>query len=70
MSTALVIVLAALVIGGGWYVDVRLRPWKPCPRCGGRKRTRGSRPTAFGKYSCRRCGGKGEVRRVGAGKER
>jgi len=69
--TVVVLLLAALVIGVAvWYVDVRLRPWKPCPRCNGRKRTRGSRPAAFGKYTCRRCGGKGEVRRVGAGKER
>jgi DnaJ-class molecular chaperone len=59
------VLLAALVTGGAWYVDVRLRPWKPCPSCHGRKRT-----TAYGKHHCRRCGGSGEVRRVGAGRER
>jgi len=68
--TVVVLLLAAAAGVVAWYVDVRLRPWKPCPRCGGRKRTRGSRPTAFGKFSCRRCGGRGDVRRVGAGKER
>jgi DnaJ-class molecular chaperone len=67
---AVLLLLAALVAAGAWYVDVRRRPWKPCPWCGGRKRTRGSRPTAYGKFTCRHCGGKGEVRRVGAGRER
>lgn len=67
--TVLWLVLAALVIGGGWYVDVRWHPWKPCPSCHGRTRNAGSRPSAYGKHHCRRCGGKGEVRRIGARRE-
>lgn len=64
----LVLLLAAVAAAAAWYVDVRLRPWRPCRWCNGRKRTRGSRPKAYGKFTCRRCGGKGEVRRLGAGK--
>jgi DnaJ-class molecular chaperone len=60
------ILLAALVTAGGWYIDVRWHPWRPCPSCGGRTRNKGSRPAAYGKHNCRRCGGKGEVRRWGA----
>lgn len=33
--TAVYLVLAAVVILGGWYVHVRLFPWRTCPRCGG-----------------------------------
>ena len=68
MHAAVIVVLVALVIAGGWYIDVRRRPWKPCRWCNGRTRTKGSRPKAWGKYRCRHCGGKGEVRRWGAGK--
>lgn len=70
MHVALIVLGAVVVAGGAWYIDVRLRPWKPCPWCNGRTRTRGSRPAAYGKFRCRRCGGKGEVRRRGAGEER
>lgn len=69
MKLALLVLLLVAVAVGAWYVDVRLRPWKPCPKCGGRKRTRGSRPRAWGEFRCRRCGGTGKVRRFGAGKE-
>jgi DnaJ-class molecular chaperone len=68
--TVLLPALIVLAVVIGWYVDVRLRPWKPCPWCGGRRRTRGSRPKAYGKYTCRHCGGKGELRRAGAGRRR
>jgi hypothetical protein len=64
--TVVYIVLGAAAAVSAWYVDVHLRPWKPCPSCNGRTRTRGSRPAAYGKFRCRRCGGKGEVRRWGA----
>lgn len=67
--TVVYIVLGAVAAVGAWYADVRLRPWKPCPSCNGRTRTKGSRRTAYGKFRCRRCGGKGEVRRIGAGRE-
>lgn len=63
---ALEIVLAALVIVGGWYGHVRLFPWKTCPRCRGRGRI-GSGGTH---RDCGRCGTTGRVRRFGAGKER
>jgi len=64
--TAVEIVLAALVIGGGWYVHVRLFPWRTCPRCGGSKRNRGGHGTH---RDCGRCGATGRVRRIGARKD-
>jgi len=59
-------VLIALFLLGWWIRDVRRHPVRPCPSCGGSKRNAGSRSTAWG--ICGRCGGKGEVRRWGAGK--
>lgn len=59
------VVLAAIVIGGGWHVHVRLYPWKDCPRCGGAKRNR----SLNAHRDCARCGATGRVRRWGAGRE-
>jgi hypothetical protein len=61
--TALWIVLAVVVIGGGWYVHARLYPWKDCPRCGGTKRN----VSGNAHRDCTRCGSTGRVRRLGAG---
>ena len=66
MAHAAEIVLVVLVIGAGWYVHVRLFPWRDCPRCGGRKRISGGRGTH---RDCGRCGNTGRVRRIGAGKD-
>jgi DnaJ-class molecular chaperone len=67
--TVVYVVLGAVVAGGAWYVDLRWHPWKPCRSCHGRTRNAGSRPAAWGDHHCRRCGGKGKVRRIGAGEE-
>jgi hypothetical protein len=59
--------LLIVAAAGAWrYVDVRRHPVRPCPRCDGSKKNAGSRPTAWG--TCRRRGGKEEVRRIGAPK--
>jgi hypothetical protein len=65
MDAALWLLLAALVIGGGWLGHARLFPWKDCPRCGGGKRIKSGRAHR----DCGRCGSTGRVRRWGAGKE-
>lgn len=65
--TALWIVLAVVVLGGGWYAHVRLYPWKDCPRCGGSERNK----SGYAHRDCGRCGARGRVRRWGApGEER
>ncbi len=38
----------AVVLFIGWRIDIELRPFRPCPQCGGSGRSRGSRPGAFG----------------------
>jgi hypothetical protein len=61
-------VLAIGAVAGVWWLfDVRWHPVRPCPRCSGSGRNWGSDPRAWG--ICRRCGGKREVRRWGAGRE-
>lgn len=50
------------VFGVGWYLDLLRRPNKDCPSCGGSEKDR--RGSRWG--TCRRCGGKGYVRRIGA----
>ena len=62
--TAVYLVLAAGLALGGWYVHVRLFPWRTCPRCGGRERLR----SGHAHRDCGRCGSTGRVRRRGAGK--
>jgi DnaJ-class molecular chaperone len=62
-----IVVIIALVIAAGWWVDLRLHPFRRCPRCNGRRRNEGSTNSHWG--YCRRCGGRGEVRRFGAREE-
>lgn len=57
----IVIALAAVV-----YAERRWHPMRRCPSCGGRKTNFLSTMDRWG--ICGRCGGKGEVRRFGAGK--
>jgi hypothetical protein len=47
-----------------WRFDVRRHPYRPCPRCGGKRRNPGSTARRIG--MCRRCGGRGLVPRNGA----
>jgi hypothetical protein len=63
--TVALIVLAAVVLGGGWYVHVRLFPWRNCPRCGGKRRNY----SGYAHRDCGRCGSTGRVRRWGAPRE-
>jgi DnaJ-class molecular chaperone len=67
MSGAGVLVLAAIVVVVGWWVDVQRRPIRRCPSCDGSKKNAGDGSRYWG--TCRRCGGKGEVRRLGAPKK-
>jgi DnaJ-class molecular chaperone len=60
-----VVLLVVAVVVVGWLVDVRRRPIRRCPSCNGTKKN--SSGSIWG--PCRRCGGKGEVRRFGAPKQ-
>jgi DnaJ-class molecular chaperone len=58
------LVIAGAVAVGAWWVDVRRHPVRRCPSCNGSKKNTGSSGKRWG--TCRRCKGKGEVRRFGA----
>ena len=64
--TAVYLALAALTALGCWRVSVALWPTRLCPSCKGRKTNAGSNRQRWG--TCRRCGGTGHVRRLGARK--
>jgi hypothetical protein len=66
VSGAGIVLIVAAVALIGWWVDVQRRPIRRCPSCKGSKRNSGS-SQRWG--TCRRCGGKGEVRRLGAPSE-
>ena len=59
-----IVVIVALVIAAGWWVDIRVHPFRRCPKCNGKRRNPGSGSWSWG--YCRLCGGRGEVRRWGA----
>ena len=59
--------LVVAAVAGAWYVDVRLHPWRPCPRCKGTRKNAGSSGSKWG--DCGRCGKTGKVRRFGAREE-
>lgn len=67
MSTAGVVVLVAVVVLVLWWVDMRVHPVRRCPWCRGSKRNVGSSTRRWG--TCPRCGGTGELRRIGARKK-
>jgi hypothetical protein len=54
----------AVVAPAAWLADNVIRPWSPCPVCGGRGRHGLSGPRAFG--NCPFCGGSGKRLRFGA----
>jgi DnaJ-class molecular chaperone len=58
-----VLLIVAVIAVGVWWVDVKIHPIRRCPSCGGSKRN-SSNPARWG--TCRRCSGKGEVRRFGS----
>jgi len=43
-----IVVIIALVIAAGWWVDVRVHPFRRCPRCNGRRRNEGKHQRALG----------------------
>jgi len=57
-------ILIVLIIIAGYVVSLYRWPFRPCPRCNGTSRNKGSNRKRFGQ--CRRCGGKGSMRRIGA----
>jgi hypothetical protein len=59
-ETVLIILLAIGAYAGSLY----LWPFRPCIRCGGTGRNKGSSRRRFGE--CRRCKGSGHRRRLGA----
>ena len=63
MGTVLVI---AVVVAVGYYVSLRLWPWRNCGRCQGTGRNVGSSNKRYGR--CRKCGGVGRQLRLGAGR--
>lgn len=62
-----ILILIAVAIVAFWQVDVLMHPIRKCPRCRGSKTNLWSNRERWG--LCRRCGGSGEVRRLGARKE-
>lgn len=58
----LVLIVTAVVVA--YAVWAYLHPWRPCPRCQGSGRNRGSTARRWGK--CWRCKGSREVRTTGA----
>ena len=59
-ETVLIILLAIAAWAGSLY----LWPFRPCMKCGGSGRNKGSSRKRFGE--CRRCQGSGRRRRLGA----
>jgi hypothetical protein len=62
-----VVVLIGAAIVVAWWLSVQHHPIRRCPSCKGSKKNAGSTSERWG--TCRRCGGKGEVRRFGASKQ-
>ncbi len=67
MSAVLLILIVAAGAWIYWRFDVRQHPYRPCSRCNGKRTNAGSTSRAWG--LCRKCGGRGSVRRLGAPKE-
>ena len=61
MGELILLGLAAIAVYAG---SLYLWPYRPCGRCKGTGRNSGSTSKRFGE--CRRCGGSGRLRRIGA----
>lgn len=59
------VLVAAVILGGRWYWHARRHPYGVCWKCEGTGMNAGS--TRKRKGRCKRCGGRGERLRVGAG---
>jgi DnaJ-class molecular chaperone len=66
MNGAEVVVIVAAIAVAGWWIDVHRHPMRSCPSCKGSKKNTSSNGQRW--RTCRRCAGKGAVRRFGAGK--
>jgi len=58
------LILIGFAVAAGYLVSLYVWPFRPCPRCGGARVSRGSTGRRFG--LCKRCGGTGRTRRLGA----
>lgn len=58
------VILLALLGAGAYAGSLYLWPFRPCMRCKGTGRNPGSNKKRFGQ--CRRCQGRGHLRRIGA----
>ena len=63
-----IVVIAVAVAVTAWWIDVHRHPVRQCPSCKGSKKSGGSNSRRWG--TCRRCKGKGELRRFGAPEEK
>jgi len=61
MTGVLLIALGAFAC---WAISVYVYPFRPCGRCGGTGRKKGSTRRRFD--LCRRCSGTGRVQRIGS----
>ena len=61
MAELILIILLAIA---AWAGSLYLWPFRPCLKCGGTGRNKGSNRRRFGE--CRRCKGSGRKRRLGA----
>ncbi|MCW2932021.1 MAG: hypothetical protein JWM19_2983 [Actinomycetia bacterium] len=66
MNGTEVVVIVAAVAVAAWWIDVHRHPMRTCPSCKGSKKNTNSSGQRW--RTCRRCSGKGEVRRLGAPK--
>ena len=58
------VLLIALIAFACWAISVYLYPFRPCGRCGGTGRKKGSTRRRFD--LCRHCSGTGRVQRIGS----
>jgi hypothetical protein len=58
------LLLIALLVALTYVGSLYFWPYRPCGRCKGTGRNKGSNRKRFGQ--CRRCGGDGRLRRIGA----
>lgn len=68
VNLAILLITVAAVAYGSWRLSLHLHPMARCRACDGNGRNWRSNRDRWG--ACRKCGGSGKRRRIGAGKER
>lgn len=58
------LILLILLGAAGWVISLYLWPYRPCGRCLGSQRNKGSNRRRYG--DCSRCGGTGRLQRIGS----